>query len=218
VHDVAEWWSYHGEIKDHDIDIAPYVATFQNFVAEYGLTPNDVLMAEALVVHRDISAAGTTDGIIRFHADRTEAAAKLISRLLAHNGTMIGWKGVQQRKLTADLLIDYKTREGGGPQFYPENALQLAGYRHFPVVRLKNSDVERPMPATDGGAIVQLRPDGFSVRPMVCDRDTYERGFLRALGLYEWLIEDGPASISSRSFVLPETIAARARKTAAGQP
>jgi hypothetical protein len=30
VHDVAEWWSFHGEIKDHDEpDIAPYVKSFQ---------------------------------------------------------------------------------------------------------------------------------------------------------------------------------------------
>jgi hypothetical protein len=39
VHDVAEWWSYHGEIKDHDADIAPYVKSFQEFVADYGVTP-----------------------------------------------------------------------------------------------------------------------------------------------------------------------------------
>jgi hypothetical protein len=212
VHDVAEWWSFHGEIKDHDADIAPYVKTFQEFVTDYGVTPDDVLLAEALLVHREIGAAGTTDGIIRFHAERTEAAAKLISRL-----TQVKWRQAQKEKRTVDLLIDYKTREGTEAQLYPEYALQLAGYRHFPVVRIKNTDHEEPLQATDGGVIIQLRPDGYALRPVVCDQATYEQGFLPALNLYRWLTESGPASISSRTFVLPETVAARARKAAKEQ-
>lgn len=212
VHDVAEWWSFHGEIKDHDEDIAPYVKSFLLFVEEYGITPADVLLAEALLVHREIGAAGTTDGIIRFHAERSEAAAKLISRL-----TGVPWKRAQKLKLTVDLLIDYKTRENDAAKLYPEYALQLAGYRHFPVMRIKNSDHEEPVQATDGGLIVQLRPDGYTARLVVCDRDTYEHGFLPALRLYDWLVESGPASISSYTFVLPETLAARARKAAKEQ-
>lgn len=212
VHDVAEWWSFHGTVRDHDADIAPYVKSFLGFVEEYGIVPADVLLAEALLVHREIGAAGTTDGIIRFHADRTVAAAKLISRLL-----QVPWKKAQALKLTVDLLIDYKTREGEDPKLYPEYALQLAGYRHFPVVRIKNSDHEEPLQAVDGGLIVQLRPDGFTARPVVCDRATYEQGFLPALNLYTWLTESGPASISSHTFVLPETVAARARKFAKEQ-
>lgn len=212
VHDVAEWWSFHGVIRDHDEDIAPYVKTFQEFTADYGITPDDVLLAEALLVHREIGAAGTTDGIIRFRAERSDVAAKLISRL-----TQVRWKQAQKQKLTVDLLVDYKTREGDDPQFYPENALQLAGYRHFPVVRIKNSDHEEPLQATDGGVIVQLRPDGYALRPMVCDKSTYEQGFLPALNLYRWISEHGSAAISSSTFVLPETVAARARKAAKEQ-
>lgn len=217
VHDIAEWWSFHGTIRDHDPDIAPYVKSFLEFVADYGIEPDDVLLAEALLVHREIGAAGTTDGIIRFRAERSEAAAKLISRLLTYAGTPVTWKQAQKRKLTLDLLIDYKTREGDEPKFYPEYALQEAGYRHFPVVRIKNSDHEEPLQPTDGGVIIQLRPDGYAVRPVVCDRATYEQGFLPALNLYRWLTESGPASISSRTFVLPETVAARARKAAKEQ-
>ncbi|WP_436651041.1 hypothetical protein [Actinoplanes sp. URMC 104] len=216
-HDVAEWWSYHGEIKPHDGDIAPYVTSFEEFIADYGLLPDDFLLAEALLVHRDIGAAGQTDGVVRVHAERTEKAAKLISRVLTHAGNPVTWKQAQKRKLTIDSLLDYKTREADDPQFYPENALQLAGYRHFPVIRMKNSDVEVPMIRTDGGIIVQLRPEGYAVRPVVCNQGTYERGFLNALDLYRWLIEDGPAAISSRTFVLPETLAARARKAAKDQ-
>jgi hypothetical protein len=209
VHDMAEWWSFHGEIKDHAEDIAPYVKTFQVFVDDYGITPDDVLLAEALLVHREIGAAGTTDGIIRFHAERSEAAAKLISRL-----RQVPWKKAQKLKLTVDLLIDYKTRENDTAKLYPEYALQLAGYRHFPVARIKNTDHEELLQATDGGLIIQLRPDGYTARPVVCDEDTYRNGFLPALNLYRWLTESGPASISSYTFVLPETLAARARKAA----
>ncbi|MGX6605600.1 hypothetical protein ACWKSP_26230 [Micromonosporaceae bacterium Da 78-11] len=212
VHDVAEWWSFHSEIKDHEADVAPYVKSFLSFVEEYGITPDDVLLAEALLVHREIGAAGTTDGIIRFHAERSEAAAKLISRL-----TETPWRKAQKLKMTVDLLIDYKTREGEGPQLYPEYALQLAGYRHFPVVRIKNSDQEEPLQQVDGGLIVQLRPDGYTARLVVCDEATYRYGFLPALNLYTWLTESGPASISSHTFVLPETVAARARKAAKEQ-
>lgn len=212
VHDVAEWWSFHGVIKDHDEDIAPYVTAFQAFVEEYGITPDDVLLAEALLVHREIGAAGTTDGIIRFHAGRTDVAAKLVSRV-----TGVPWRKAKKSKLTVDLMIDYKTRQGEDAKLYPENALQLAGYRHFPVVRIKNTDHEEPLQATDGGLIIQLRPDGYTARLVVCDEHTYTHGFLPALRLYGWLTESGPAAISAYTFVLPETIAARERKAAKAQ-
>jgi hypothetical protein len=212
VHDVAEWWAYHGEIKDHDGDIAGYVKSFGLFVEEYGIEPDDVLLAEALLVNREIGAAGQTDGIIRIHAERTEKAAKTISRL-----TQVPWKRAQKLKLTADLIIDYKSRENDDPQFYPENALQLTGYRHFPVVRVKNTDHEEPLQKVDGGMVIQLRPEGYAARLVVCDRFTYENGFLPALRTYQWLTEYGSASISSHTFVLPETVAARARKAAKEQ-
>ncbi|BAL87360.1 hypothetical protein AMIS_21400 [Actinoplanes missouriensis 431] len=217
VHDVAEWWSFHGVIRDHDTDIAPYVKSFVEYTEDYGLTPDDVLLAEALLIHRDIGAAGQTDGVTRYHAERTEAAAKLVSRILTKRGEPVSWKQAAKRKLTVDLIDDYKTREDDKPKFYPENALQLSGYRHFPTIRVKNSDEEAPMIPVDGGVIIQLRPDGYALRPVLCDQGVYERGFLPALNLYRWLTEEGPASVSSHTFVLPETLAARARKAAKEQ-
>ena len=223
IHDVAEWWSYHGETKAHDDDITGYIKAFGQFVDDYGIQPDDVLLAEALLVHRDIGAAGQTDGILRLHAERSELAAKDISRLLMFAGERVPWKKAQKLKLTADVLIDYKSREThldeagevkGGAKFYPENALQLSGYRHFPVIRVKNSDLEVPMLPVDGGMVIQLRPDGYTTRLVKCDQATYEHGFLPALRTYQWLIEDGAASVSSHTFVLPETVAARERKAA----
>ncbi|MEU3452108.1 hypothetical protein ABZ671_00495 [Micromonospora sp. NPDC006766] len=213
VHDVAEWWSYHGEIKPYDADIAPYVKSFEAFVAEYGLTPDDFLVSEAIVVNREAGYAGTCDGIVIFHADRTDAAAKLVARV-----TGIPAKQAAKRGITVVLVIDFKTREGEGPQFYPPQALQLTGYRHAQTIRIKNTDVEQPMIPTDGGLLVQLRPDGVTARLVLTDEDTYRDGFLPALATAKWVIERGPAAVSSRTFVLPETLAARRRKAARETP
>lgn len=212
AHDVAEWWSYTGQIKPHDPDITPYVTAFKTFIAEYGLTPDSFLVSEAIVVNRDEGYAGTLDGIIRFDAASSAAAAKLVSRV-----TQVSARQAAKRALTVDLVVDFKTREGEEPKFYPNQALQLAGYRHAPVIRIKNSDVEQPMPATDGALLVQLRPDGCTPRLAVATESTYRRGFLNALGLCQWLIEEGPKAVSAYTFVLPETVAARARKAAKEQ-
>ncbi|WP_433460735.1 hypothetical protein [Micromonospora sp. CA-248212] len=209
VHDVVEWWSYTGEIKPHDEDIAPYVKAFQAFIADYGLTPDSFQVSEALVVNREAGYAGTCDGIVEIDASATVAAAKLVSRV-----TGVSWRKAKKLGLKILLIIDFKTREGEEPKFYPEQALQVTGYRHAPIIRIKNSDVEEPMPATDGGMLVQLRPDGVTVRMVVTSEETYRDGFLPALALTKWLIESGPAAVSRNSFVLPETIAARARKAA----
>lgn len=209
VHAVIDWWSKHGEYIGYDPDIAPYIQSFQEYTAEYGLLPDSILMSEALLIHREIGAAGKTDGITRFHAERTVSAAKLVSRV-----TQVPWRQAVKLRLHIDAIVDYKTREHDDPKFHPENALQLAGYRHFPVMRIRNTDYEEPMPAVDAGLIVQLRPNGYTPRLVKCDEHTYRKGFMNALGLYGWLIEDGPASVSSRTFVLPETVAARARKAA----
>ncbi|PZG12457.1 hypothetical protein C1I95_25760 [Micromonospora craterilacus] len=207
THDVAEWWSLHGEIRPYDADITPYVKAFQAFTVEYGLTPDDFLVSEAIVVNRADGYAGTTDGVLIIRADRTDAAAKLVSRV-----TGIPWKQAKKRGITVVLVIDFKTREGEGPQFYAPQALQLTAYRHAKTIRIKGTDIEQPMIPTDGGMLVQLRPDGFTARLVLTDEDTYRSGFLPALATALWVFEQGPASISSRTFVLPETLAARRRK------
>lgn len=208
AHDVIEWWSLHGQWRDYTDDIAPYVTAFRAFVAEYGLTPESFILAEGTVIHPEARYAGTTDGIIRFHATASKSAAKLVAKVLRARGEYVHLKSAEalvkavvRDKRTVDLIVDWKTREGVGAKFYPENALQVAGYRHAPVIRLKGTDVEVPMPATDGAVIVQLRPDGATARLVVADERTYA-GFLHALGLYLWLVEDGPTAIGAYTFSL----------------
>jgi hypothetical protein len=213
VHDVIEWWSFHGEYRGYDPDIAPYVEAFKAFVAEYGLAPDSFLMAEATVVNPADRYAGTTDGMLRFHAERTEAAAKLVARVLRARGDYGHLKtgkalvrAVIRDKRFVDLLVDWKTRErplkdGESPKFYPENAMQLAGYRMAPIVRIKNTDRFVNMPDTDGALVVQLRPDGATPRLVVADDTTYG-AFLAALKLYLWLSEAGSKAIGAYTFPL----------------
>lgn len=212
VHDVIEWWSLHNEYRPHDPDIAPYVTAFKAFADEYGLTPESFILAEGTVINPADRYAGTTDGIIRFDATATDAAAKLVAKVLRHRGEYAHIKtskaivnAVVRDKRTVDLIVDWKTREktleDGSPRFYPEQAMQIAGYRWAPIIRLKGTEVEVPMPATDGGVIIQLRPDGATPRLAVVDEGTYA-GFLHALGLYLWLVEQGPTAIGAYTFSL----------------
>jgi hypothetical protein len=213
THNVIEWWSYHGVVRDHDTDVVPYVQAFLAFAAEYGLTPDSFLMAEATVINPADRYAGTTDGIIRFHAERSEAAAKLVARVLRAAGeysyiktgkALI--KAVIRDKRHVDLVVDWKTRgkplkEGESPKFYPEHAMQVCGYRMAPIVHIKGTDQFAPMPDTDGGLIVQLRPDGATPRLALTDDVTYG-AFLHALPLSIWLAEYGSRAVGAYTFPL----------------
>ncbi len=208
THDVIEWWSLHDEIKPHDDDIAPYVATFLAFVAEYGLKPDSFIMCEFTGVNLVDRYAGTSDGLVRVEAAATPAAAKLVARVLRAAGEYQNLKtsAAIQKAVVCDnrsvvLIVDWKTREKDTAAFYPEHALQLTGYRRCPIARIKNTDVDVPMPATDGALIVQLRPDGAGVRLAVTDDRAYA-GFLHALGLYLWLAECGGRAMAVNSFPL----------------
>lgn len=218
THAVIEWWALHGEWVGHDDDIAPYVRAAKTLVDQYGLQPADFLLTEAIVINRAHKYAGTTDGIIRFHARRSTAAAELVARALSRfdGNARYDAAGVQSiepvtveqaidRDLHVDLVVDFKTQDKPveKEKFYPPQALQLAGYRWAPVIRIKNTEVEAPMPDTHGAALIHLRPDGCTVRLTVADEATFG-AFLLALGLFKWLVESGTASVSTRSFPLPK--------------
>ncbi len=81
------------------------------------------------------------------------------------------------------LLIDTKTGSG----VYPETALQLSAYRKAEFILLADGR-EEPMPATDGGAVLHLRPDGYELIPVRCDDEVF-RHFLFWREGYRWLNE-----------------------------
>lgn len=223
VHKVVGWWALHdGQWTSYDPTIEPYLASFRRFVEAYGLTPDSWLMTEGTVIHRAHQWAGTADGIVRFDATRTDAAADLVARVLYAAGEYRDARyaedvvrAVQTDGRTVDLLDDVKTREKPEPKFYPDQALQTTAYRNAAVVRIKNTDLEQPMPDTHGAVLIQLRPDGCTPRLVVADDEAYE-AFLHALGLFRWLTDHGTASVSSRSFPLPKAAPkVRARKATA---
>lgn len=225
AHDVIEWWSLHGEIRPHNPDIAPYVAAFLAFVAEYGLAPDDFLVSECTVINRAHRYAGTCDGIVRITARRTRAAAELVARVLFARGEYQQFAddrdaliaAVVADNRTVDLVFDNKTQEKTREKanWYPDQALQVTGYRWAPVIRIKNTAEEVPMPDTDGGLILQLRPDGCTPRLVVADETSFE-AFLHAVELCRWVLELGPKSVQVGAFPLPpkKKPPARARKTA----
>lgn len=202
AHDWIENWVINDrEIAPHKDDIAPFVRAFLAFVSAYGLTPDSWLFAEATVVNRADEYAGTTDGVIRFRARATEAAAQLVAMVLQQPVSVC-----VAQDLYVDLVVDFKTKDDPPEKtvkFYDEVALQLTAYRFAPVVRIKRLGIEEPMPDTHGGLAVQLRPDMAIPRLCVVDEVTHG-AFLHALGLYRWRIEFGTASVSSRTFKVPK--------------
>lgn len=208
THNVIEWWSEHGEFREYTDDIAPYVGAFKALVAEYGLTPGSFILCEAVCVNVEAEYAGTTDGILRFVAGATPAATDLVARVLRRNGEYGHLKtpdalrrNVVKDGRHIDAIVDWKTREKEGPEFYPSQAMQVTGYRRCPKVRVKGAQHLTEMPHTDAGLVIQLRPDGATVRPAVTDDATYE-AFLCALGLSNWLADLGGKAMGARSFPL----------------
>lgn len=220
-HDVAEWWALHnGEWIGYDDTVAPYVEAFRSFLAEYDIRPDDFLWTEAIVINRTHEYAGMTDGILQIHANRTRAAAELVAKLLSKNtGTVITADEAAEQNLFVTVIFDYKTQEKlvEDQKFYAEHALQGTGYQKAETVRIKNTDVEAPMPYTDGVLLIHLLLDGCCPRLTVSDDSTFE-AFVMALNLFRWVNEFGTASVSTRSFPLPKppkSVKSTARKAAA---
>lgn len=83
-------------------------------------------------------------------------------------------------------LIDIKTSKG----YYPEYALQLAGYGHAEWIALPGDPTLYPMPSIQRYGVLHLRPDTYPdtgwrlVEYSVTDRDYL--AFLAALDIYQW--------------------------------
>jgi hypothetical protein len=183
-HDFVESWVlYGGREVDVDPEVAPYAEAFLQFAEDYGLTPESWDMAEATVLHRDHMWGGTLDGRVRIAATRSKKARDLCSRF------------GQPEVL---LSLDTKTHEGDDAAFYADNALQLAAYRRGQVV-LFDDGREEPLQPDDGAVVVQVRPNGYGVRPVVTDDDAYE-GFLGLLTFARWSIAKGAASTQVKTF------------------
>lgn len=224
LHDVWERWTKTGELiyirqltGDPDIDqyvptdetMAPYVAQLRRFIDDYGLIPEDVIVCECTVWNHTLKYAGTLDCIIDLYP-RTKLAADAWARI-AHAARVEGVQADGPMR----ILVDLKSREGGydaeaeqaertKPAIYPEYALQVSPYRSAETMLPKHAapEMEAPMLSTDGAAILQVRPDGYTFRPVVADGRTFAafRGYLEA---YRWQAAHGDESVLVRAFPLP---------------
>lgn len=207
AHKAIEQWVLSGGVWPRlDDDIKPYIASFRKFVTDYGLTPESWEMTEATIINRTHGWGGTLDGQLRIRWGVTELADDFCARLCAYLG-----------KPPSDVLVteDNKTREDPAAQLYQDHSAQLAAYRRGQFILFRDG-TEVPLPPTDGGALLQLRPFGestedgdeedggcYTFRPLVTDDHTYQ-AFLGSLTAYRWVVERGSASIAVKSFPLPE--------------
>lgn len=79
------------------------------------------------------------------------------------------------------VWIDYKTTRSG---VHEEVALQLAAYRHADyIIRPDGSRV--PMPTSEGGAVLHIRPEGWKLVPVNCGEAEFEM-FLHLREVFRW--------------------------------
>lgn len=189
VHKHIEHWALHRSWREVEPELQPYITSFRRLADDYGLSPDSWELSEATVLNRERGWGGTLDAQVRIHSGRTELADDLCARL-GHPG--------------GDVLVttDLKTREKPESRLFPDHSLQLSAYRRGEVVMFPDGR-EEPLPPTDGGVLLQLRPGDYTFRPLVTDDTTYG-AFLNALGLFRWLVELGAKSTHVASFPLPE--------------
>lgn len=174
VHKVAEHdVLFDGEILAHEPDIAPYVAQWRAFKAQFKPTFD---AAEMTVINRKYGVAGTLDAITR-----------------------LGWCPPKYRHLIGEPMPE-DTKTGKG--CYPEYALQLAAYRNAEAVLLPDGrELDLP-PMADTGVLLHIRPDNYWVRPVDVSRKTFDV-FLHVLDFYRWLHESEDPLISRAMYKPP---------------
>lgn len=175
--------------------LPPYLASLRRWIDDYALQPEDFQASEMTIFNEQHEYGGTLDAILRLVA-RNGHAAKMIARI---SGKITGE--------AVDVVLDCKSREGEGKAFYGEHALQLTPYRRAThCMPDKVSRVLRPMPVTDGAAVLQVRPDGYTFEPIRTGPEEFD-AFLAALEMFRWTVEHESASIAVKSFPVPEGFA-----------
>lgn len=85
-------------------------------------------------------------------------------------------------KVEGDLVVlDWKTSKA----VYDSVALQLSAYRYADRIILAETGESVPMPELAGGAVLHVRPEGWSFVPVKCDREVFET-FLALRKVFDW--------------------------------
>jgi hypothetical protein len=207
AHDVLEWWilagewmykprADWGEYAPTPDEMAPYIKSLQAFVVAYGLTPASFLIAECTVFNHTHKYAGTLDAVVEFRP-----VTKLAAELCARVNHAIG----QPHDAPVRLVVDLKSREGEKAAIYIDYVLQLGAYRYAETMlpKLAAPEMESPMLATDGAAVLQVRPDGFTLRLVITDGDTM-KAFRAVLDLHAWHSVKGEYSTQAQAYPKPD--------------
>lgn len=177
---VNHWVLTGGDRVTMRDEVVPYFVTFQQWVADYGLTPSSWEQSEVTVINRQHRYAGTSDAAVRFRAEDGEMSLALVKRL---RDRIPG--------IDADALIriDYKTREKPTESLHNDMPLQGEAYERCDTVMLPDGS-EHPAPKTHARYLLQIRPDGYTFKPMVSG-DRVFGVFLGLLEAYRWANEQG---------------------------
>lgn len=79
------------------------------------------------------------------------------------------------------VIVDWKTSKA----VYDSVALQLSAYRYANRIILSETGESIDVPAMDGGAVLHVRPEGWSFVPVACGEDVY-RAFLALRSVFDW--------------------------------
>lgn len=156
-----------------DPDMAPYVANFEAFAAEWEITFE---ASEMVVANYSDGWAGTLDYLLR-------------SRLLA---AALGAPAdaVIMGDTKSGGTLDERTYDGHVRGVYPEAGIQQAAYRRGEFGWLRDGTRVVLPRAHDVGVVLHLRPEGYRLYPVRCGDDVYD-AFLHIKQVAEF--QTGPA-------------------------
>ncbi|GAB1326956.1 PD-(D/E)XK nuclease family protein [Streptomyces sennicomposti] len=79
------------------------------------------------------------------------------------------------------VIVDYKTSKA----VYDSVGLQLSAYRYADRIILAETGESVPVPEMAGGAVLHVRPEGWSLVPVKCDEEVFET-FKALLSVFQW--------------------------------
>lgn len=162
----ARLWIETGEIPEWTDDIAPHMASFVSFLADYRPV---YLATEARMFSRSRSYAGQCDAFLRVKVPDGWQAPPWIRLPLVEPGWLT-------------LCVDYKS----GKAIYHEVALQTAAYANADFVGAPDNVTELPVPQVDGTAVLHITPKGYAFRLLRFDDQVF-RTFLFAREIFAWV-------------------------------
>ena len=140
-----------------DEEMAPYIAAFERFVAEWQI---EFTASEMVVAHYEEEYAGTLDYLLR--SPLLAAALGCPPDMDIPGDTKTGGE------------LDERTYEGDIRGVYPTAGVQMAAYRKAPYGWLRDGTrVELPERHSIG-VVLHLRPEGYRLYPADCGDDVFE--------------------------------------------